>query len=136
MKKNILLKVPRTVSNWSERVYIGPRTTQTKFGNHCISMSRTDVTNIPKCSNVFPVFGTWGQVLAVFECWEASILFFKIVVKVFPIPPINNPPEYQLSVSSTIPWCEVTVYLTRHIYVDHNSGDRNYGGTKIWGFFS
>ena len=27
-------------------------------------------------------------------------------------------------------------YLTRHIYMDHNSGDRNNGGTKIWGFFS
>ena len=27
-------------------------------------------------------------------------------------------------------------YLTRHIYMDHNSGDRNFGSTKIWGFFS
>ena len=28
------------------------------------------------------------------------------------------------------------LYLTRHIYMDHNSGDRNSGSTKIWGFFS
>ena len=31
---------------------------------------------------------------------------------------------------------ENIIYLTRHIYVDNNSGDRNYGGTKIWEFFS
>ena len=30
----------------------------------------------------------------------------------------------------------VMLYLTRHIYMDHNSGDRNCGSTKIWGFFS
>ena len=28
------------------------------------------------------------------------------------------------------------VYLTRDIYVRHNSGDLNDLGTKIWGFFS
>ncbi|MCP4492673.1 MAG: hypothetical protein GY820_35995 [Gammaproteobacteria bacterium] len=27
-------------------------------------------------------------------------------------------------------------YLRRHIYVGHNSGDQNNGGTKIWGFYS
>ena len=30
----------------------------------------------------------------------------------------------------------IVKYLTRHIYMDHNSGDRNFGSTKIWGFFS
>ena len=28
-----------------------------------------------------------------------------------------------------------TLYLTRNIYVRHNSGDRNDLGMKIWGFF-
>ena len=27
------------------------------------------------------------------------------------------------------------IYLTRHIYADQKSGDRNNAGTKIWGFF-
>ena len=41
-ENDILLKVFRMVQNWSERVNIGPRTDQTKFGNHC--MSRTCVS--------------------------------------------------------------------------------------------
>ena len=36
---------------------------------------------------------------------------------------------------SKIPYSHF-IYLTRHIYMDHNSGDRNFGSTKIWGFFS
>ena len=32
-------------------------------------------------------------------------------------------------------WWELPEYLTRHIYADQKSGDRNNAGTKIWGFF-
>ena len=72
-ENDILLKVFRMVQNWSERVNIGPRTNQTKFGNHC--MSRTCVSRFLEHGDI--------EVLAVFERWEASIRFLKMDIVIW-----------------------------------------------------
>ena len=43
---------------------------------------------------------------------------------------------FRADCTTTIEYTKIDKYLTRHIYMDHNSGDRNCGSTKIWGFFS